>query len=353
MVDNLCFMEKYMYLVTGGAGFFGEIILKELLLRGNKVRSFDLNSPNLIHPNLDVVKGDVRDKKIVDSIFENINVVHHNIAQVPLAKNKELFWSVNYDGTENLLKSALRNKVNHFVYTSSSAVYGVPVNNPVNDSSETVPAEEYGKAKLAGEKLCREYRSKGLNCSVIRPRTILGKGRLGIFQILFEWIYLGLNVPVFDGGDNIYQFIHARDLANACISAGEKSNGDIYNIGTTNYASIKDAIQYVIDSSGSGSKIKSVSSKHITWLMNATSIIGLSPLGSYHALMYGKNFYFDTSRAEKQLNFSATYSNNEMFLESYKWYCENRDDILSKNHHKSIHQSAIKQRILRLVPYLI
>ena len=342
-----------MYLVTGGAGFFGEIILKELLLKGKKVRSFDLNSPNLKHPNLDVVVGDVRDVNLVDSIFKNINVVHHNIAQVPLAKSKELFWSVNFTGTENLLKSALVNNIDHFVYTSSSAVYGVPIDNPVTDFSNTNPAEAYGKAKLAGEELCKKYRLKGLNCSVIRPRTILGQGRLGIFQILFEWIYLGLNIPVFDEGNNIYQFIHAKDLADACILAGEKSNGDTYNIGAKNYASMREAIQHVIDNSDSDSKIKSVSSKHITRLMNAASIVGLSPLGSYHALMYGKNFYFDTLRAEKNLNFSANYSNNEMFLESYQWYCQNREYILSNNHQGSMHQSKKKKKILKLVPYLI
>lgn len=342
-----------MYLVTGGAGFFGEIIVKELLLQGENVRCFDLNIPNITHPNLEVIIGDVRDEVLVNSILEGVNIVHHNIAQVPLAKDKALFWSVNYGGTGNLLKSSLKNNVKHFIYTSSSAVYGAPQQNPVNESSTKSPAESYGKAKLAGEELCKEYQYKGLNCSIIRPRTILGEGRLGIFQILFEWIYLDLNIPVIDKGNNQYQFIHAKDLANACIAAGKKNIGNSYNIGAQDYGSMRDAIQYVIDNSDSNSKIKSVSSKYLEMGMNLASKLKISPLGNYHALMYGKDFYFDTSLAEKELNFSANYSNNKMFLESYQWYCANRDNILNEKQNRSRHQSAIKQRILRLVPYII
>ena len=342
-----------MYLVTGGAGFLGEIIVNELLQRGEKVRSFDLNAPKIIHKNLEIVTGDVRNEKLVNSLFKNIKFVHHNIAQVPLAKDKNLFWSVNYDGTKNLLYASLKNQVEHFIYTSSSAIYGVPESNPIDEKCKPNPSEEYGKAKFAGEKLCKDYEQKGLICSIIRPRTILGEGRLGIFQILFEWIYLGLNIPVLDEGKNIYQFVHAKDLANASIAAGKKSNGNTYNIGAQKYSSMKEAIQFLINNSNSRSQIKSISSKYAEIAMNITSKIGFSPLGNYHALMYGKDFYFDTSLAEKELEYTSNYSNNQMFLESYNWYCNNRDDVLNGNHYGSIHQSAMKQKILRIVPHII
>ena len=82
-----------------------------------------------------------------------------------------------------------------------------------------LPVEEYGRAKLAGETLCWEYGRKGLDVSIVRPCTIVGHGRLGIFQILFEWIYQGKNIPVLSDGKNTYQFVHADDLAEACIQA--------------------------------------------------------------------------------------------------------------------------------------
>ena len=63
--------------------------------------------------------------------------------------------------------------------------------------------------------------------------------------------------------------------------------------------------------------------------MNLTSSIGLSPLGAYHALMYGKSIYFDIKDAQRALNFKPVYSNNKMFESTYDWYCDRREDIVS------------------------
>ena len=60
--------------------------------------------------------------------------------------------------------------------------------------------------------MCLDNKNE-MNITIIRPRTILGSGRLGIFQILFEWVYSNQNLPVFDKGNNIYQFIHCDDLS--------------------------------------------------------------------------------------------------------------------------------------------
>tara|TARA_B100001250_G_scaffold65148_1_gene51613 strand:- start:28141 stop:29169 length:1029 start_codon:yes stop_codon:yes gene_type:complete len=342
-----------MYLVAGGAGFLGEVLIKKLLEQGNQVRSFDQNITNIEHRNLEVIQGNVLDFKSVENAMKGVDIVFNNIAQVPISKNKKLFWAVNEGGTKNLLEASLNGSVEHFIYTSSSAVYGAPVKNPVNEKTLPIPAEDYGKAKLAGENLCHKYNEKGLKCSIIRPRTILGTGRLGIFQILFEWIYQGLNIPVIDGGKNIYQFIHASDLVNASISASKMEVPGCYNIGATHFGSMHDVLSNLIQCSKSSSKIKSVSSKFTQKGMSITSMLGLSPLGAYHALMYGKSMYFDVKHAKEKLKFEPKYSNNEMFLESYKWYCENRDEIISGRLAGSGHKSAMKQKILKLVPYII
>jgi nucleoside-diphosphate-sugar epimerase len=342
-----------MYLVAGGAGFLGENLVKALLYRGNKVRSFDLNHIKINHKNLESIKGDITDKSSIENILEDIEVVFNNIAQVPIAKNHDLFWSVNETGTRNLLEASLNNNISHFVHTSSSAVYGVPKNNPVTEKTIPHPAEDYGRAKLAGENLCEEYNNKGLKCSIVRPRTILGNGRLGIFQVLFEWIYQGLNIPVIDEGKNIYQFIHANDLVDAIISASCKSEANSFNIGATSYGSMYEVLDHLITNSNSKSRIKSLSSNYVKRGMDITSSLGLSPLSAYHALMYGSSMYFDNKLAIKELNFNPMYSNNEMFIESYEWYCNNRELVLSGKHSGSRHQSVLKQKILRFVPYLI
>ena len=80
-----------------------------------------------------------------------IDVVFHNAAELALAKNKQLMWSVNRDGTNNLLESCAGSTVNRVIYTFSSAVYGIPKSNPVTEDAIPTPADEYERAKLAGE----------------------------------------------------------------------------------------------------------------------------------------------------------------------------------------------------------
>ena len=144
-------------LVTGGAGYFGELLTRELLERGDSVRIFDLNAPTDIGSGVEFVQGDIRDLDALFAACQGMDLVFHNAAQVAMAKNKDLFWSVNREGTRNLLEAAARQGAKKVVYTSSSAVYGVPESNPVTEEMAPLPVEEYGKAKLSGELLCWDY----------------------------------------------------------------------------------------------------------------------------------------------------------------------------------------------------
>ena len=81
--------------------------------------------------------------------------------------------------------------------------------------------------------------------------------------------------------------------------------------------------------------------------MKLTSALGLSPLGPYHALMYGRSLYFDLTKARTELDWRPRYSNNEMFVQSYEWYVKNRDAIL-RSEGASPHRSAVKQGVLAL-----
>ena len=82
--------------------------------------------------------------------------------------------------------------------------------------------------------------------------------------------------------------------------------------------------------------------------MQATSAIGVSPLGAYHSLMYGRSMYFDITRARTELGWQPRYSNDEMFLESYTWYLRHRDEVLASRG-ASMHRSAVRQGVLSVV----
>lgn len=338
-------------LVTGGSGYFGSLLAAKLLDRGADVRVFDLN-PFDADPSaertVEFVRGDIRDLAAVQAACQGVDVVYHNVAQVPLARNRELFDSVNRTGTLTMLEAARRAGVAKVVYTSSSAIYGVPERNPVTETTPPSPGESYGAAKLAGELLCRQYAGAGLDVSIIRPRTILGFGRLGIFQILFEWIREGSNVPVLGRGDNVYQFVHADDLAEACILAGGRPGPEDFNCGAAEFGTMRQALEHLCDHAGTGSQVRSVPMQAAVAGMNLTSRLGLSPLGAYHSLMYGRSMYFDITKARELLGWEPRYSNEAMFVESYEWYLANRAEVLAARH-KSHHRSAVRQGVLSAV----
>jgi nucleoside-diphosphate-sugar epimerase len=339
-------------LITGGSGYFGSLLRDRLLAYGQTVRIFDLADAEDRMKEVGFAQGDIRNEAQIREACNGCEVVYHCVAQVPLAKDRHLFESVNIQGTENLLKAALAAKARKVIYVSSSAIFGAPKSNPVTETTPPTPAEAYGRAKLEGETLCAKYAQRGLDVSVIRPRTIMGHGRLGIFQILFEWIRTGYNVPVLGRGDNTYQFVHADDLAEACIRAAGRAGTATYNCGTDRFGTMREVLEHLCAHAKTGSRVKSVPMAPAVALMNLTSAIGLSPLGPYHAMMYGRSLYFDIAKAKSELGWQPRFSNNEMFVESYEWYLKNREQIL-RSHGASHHRSAVKQGVLGLVKHLI
>ena len=141
-------------LVTGGSGYFGSLLVRRLLTAGHTVRVLDLNDADDRPAGVQNVQGDVRDPKVVADALDGVDIVFNNVAQVPLAKDHELLRTVNVDGTTLLLAQARRAGVRKVVHTSSSAVFGIPRENPVLPSTVPSPAEEYGHAKLAAEWAC-------------------------------------------------------------------------------------------------------------------------------------------------------------------------------------------------------
>ena len=159
---------------------------------------------------------------------------------------------------------------------------------------------------------------------MIRPRTILGHGRLGIFHILFDWIREGANIPVLGRGDNLYQFVHVDDLAAACALAAARPGPTSYNVGTDRFGTMRELLEGLIRHAGTRSRVRGVPIGPAVVAMRMTSALGLSPLGPYHALMYGRAMYFDVSKARRELGWAARFANDEMIADSYDWFLRHR-----------------------------
>jgi len=339
-------------LVTGGAGYFGTALTEMLLARGQQVRVLDISDEANASSSVEYIRGDIRNREDVATACRGIDVVYHCVAQVPLAKDRDLFITVNRDGTRVLLEEAQRAGVRKVIHLSSSAVFGVPDRNPVTADTTPHPQEAYGRAKLEAEQVCAAAVRGGLDVTIIRPRTILGHGRLGIFQILFEWARTGLNVPVIGGGGNTYQFVHASDLADACVRAAERPGAATFNIGAEQFGTMREVLDALVRHAGTGSRVVSLPKAPTVAAMKLTSALGLSPLAPYHWLMYGESMYFDTTPARTQLGWSSRYGNDDMLIESYDWYVAHRDEILAARS-RSPHRSALNQGILRVVGRLL
>ena len=334
-------------LVTGGSGYFGSLLVAHLLRAGHQVRVLDINDADDRPAEVELVRGDIRDAATVAAALEGVDTVFNNVAQVPLAKDLHLLRSVNVDGTALLLQHAQRAKVAKVVHTSSSAVFGIPASNPVLPTTVPSPVEAYGHAKLAAEWACLDAATHGLDVSIVRPRTILGHGRLGIFGILFDWIADGADVPVLGDGSNRYQFVHADDLAEVCLLAAGVEGPMIVNAGTDRFGTMRESLESLCRHAGTGAQVRSLPARATSLAMHGAASLGLAPFAPYHWIMYSKSLWFDIDHARDALGWQPKFSNDEMFAASYDWFVENR--AITEAEGASHHRTTAKQGALRAV----
>lgn len=337
-------------LVTGGSGFIGSVLANTLHQTGHAVRVFDIIDFAERPVGIEFFRGDICDAATVEKALQDVTVVFHCVALVPLMKAGNKFWDVNVKGTQILLDACRKKNIRHFVHLSSSAVFGSPVC-PVNKDTELNPVEIYGKAKLAGENLVKQYIEEGRTASIIRPRTVLGNFRLGIFHILFEWISENRNIYLIGNGQNLFQFIHVDDLVAAMILCSTKTGSGIYNIGTDTYSTLQNDLSVLIKRANSTSSIRHLPATLSIIVLQTLDKLRLSPLAPWHYLTYHKPFYFNIENEIKMLAWKPRYSNTEMLWSSYQWFVENRER-LTNTQHTSAHHKAPKQRLLKFLKWL-
>ena len=332
-------------LVTGGSGYFGSLLVDQLLREGLDVRVLDVVDAADRPADVELFHGDVRDRDLVARAVAGADLVFHNVAQVPLARDRALFESVNVDGTAIVLHECERAGVRKVVHTSSSAVFGVPDTNPVTRATPTRPVEAYGRAKLDAERLAQAAATRGLDVSIVRPRTILGHGRLGIFGILFDWIADGSGVPILGDGSNVYQFVHAEDLASACLLAARRPGPAVYNIGAEEFGTMGEAVGNLCAYAGTGARVRHLPVGPTTKAMEWSARLGLTPFAPYHWIMYSRSLWFDVGDAKDELGWSARWSTDAMFESSYDWFLEHRN---TEDAGGSAHRRSAKQGLLRV-----
>ena len=336
------------FLITGGSGFIGTYLCKLLKKNGHIVYNLDIiKSEILVDKDFTI---NILDKINLENIFKKYKIdnIIHSCAEVPITKSKD-FFKVNLEGTKNILDFFLKYKVNRFIYISSSAVYGVPDKIPVVEGDIRSPAENYGKSKKLAEDECLKLISKGANICIIRPRTVIGGNRLGLFSYLFDWISSGIDVPVLNNGDNKYQFVNLHDFCEAVILAtSNKYIGDL-NIGSSKFDTIKNNLEELIFQTKSKSKIKNLDQSILFKIANVMQKLNLLPLQDYHFKAYGAPIYFDNSKTKKILDWSPKFSDLDSLKESYNFFLKN----IENDKKNSLHKKKLKNIIIKYSPKLI
>src|SRR5918992_1591605 len=184
-------MEREKVLITGGAGFLGINLVRHLMARGYEISSLDIEKFD--YPDRDrieTLKGDIRDKALVNRAMEGVDLVVHTAAALPLYSPEDIH-TTDVEGTRNVLEAARRHGVERVVHVSSTAVYGIPDHHPLYETDKLEGVGPYGQAKIQAEMVCLEYRAKGLTVPIIRPKSFVGPERLGVFALFYHLAHTG------------------------------------------------------------------------------------------------------------------------------------------------------------------
>lgn len=320
-------------LITGGAGFLGVHLARKFLKEEFDVTLFDIadfDAKDLIGK-VEVIKGDIRNKKSIEKAIKDKDFVIHAAAALPIQRTQKAIFSVNVEGTKNVLECALQNKIKRLVFISTTAVYGVPKYLPEKETSPLDPIGFYGHSKVQAENLCKEYMIKGLDINILRPKSFLGPERLGVFELWFEAIFRGHRVFILGDGKNKYQLLAVSDVVDAVYKAlFSKSTNEIFNVGAKDFETWKKDLESVIRHEKSNSKVTGLPVLASQITLSILEVLNLSPLSGWHYKTMPVPSYVSIEKAEKLLQWHPRKSNKELLLESYLWYKNNRKKIIGK-----------------------
>ena len=340
-----------LWAISGGAGFLGLHLARRLLADGHEVRTLDpapLDDRDL-ERQVDDIDGDVRDTGQSRKLVAGADVLVHAAAALPIRGARDEIRSVNVDGTATLLAAALEAGVSRVVLISSTAVYGIPETHPIGEDAPLQGVGHYGRSKIEGEEVCRAFERRGLSATIIRPKTFIGPERLGVFEILLDWIREGRRIYVLGDGTNRYQLLAVEDLVEAVLRAAATAAGETLNVGATGFGTVRSDLEALIAHAGSASRVTPIPARPAELALRALELARLSPLAEWHYKTAHRDSYVDVSRAQRVLGWKPRYSNAEALTRTYDWYVANRESFAAAG---LTHRVPWEQRALGLLKRL-
>lgn len=287
-------------LVTGGAGYVGAVLVPKLLSSGYRVKVLDLYlfGDDVLgqvsgHPGLEEIKGDIRDRAVLNSALRGCDAVIHLacVSNDPsFDLNPELGKSINYDAFMPLVDCAKEHGLGRFIFASSSSVYGVREEESVTEELSPTPLTDYSKYKALCEDELLSAREPGFSTVILRPATVCGfspRLRLDLTVNILTSHAIDRNKITVFGGEQRRPNIHIEDVTDLYVKSLEWEDGQvdgrIFNAGYQNHRVMEIA-----------EIVRDVIGNHVEIEVTATD-----DLRSYH---------ISSEKIERELGFVPRYS---------------------------------------------
>lgn len=240
--------KRRKILITGGAGYIGSVLVGNLLKKGNEIRVLDrfiFGDESLLsykkNKNLEIIKGDIRDIKLLKKSLEEITDVIHLAALVgepACRENPKVTRQINYEATKMLGLLAKSTRVNRLIFVSTCSNYGISSSNEeATEESKLNPLSLYAKTKIASEKFTLSIKDKNFHPTVLRLATIFGLSPKMRFNLMVNEfareVVFGNRISV-RNKKAWRPFVHIQDASNAILTifnaSLSKVDGQIFNI---------------------------------------------------------------------------------------------------------------------------
>ena len=319
-------------LITGGAGFLGYHLAHHFAARGWSVGLLDVApfNPSEYPSGAQFYMCDVRDKSTLDTVVRSFHpdAIIHAAAALPLSSRTGIF-TTNVDGTRNVIEAGRRYGVGRVVYVSSTAVYGIPRKHPIEETDRLQGVGPYGESKILAERACEEFRKLGYTVPVIRPKTFIGPARLGVFAILYDWVYSGARIPILGRGTNRYQLLDVRDLCQAVelLTVWDATAvNNTFNVGAERFSTVREDLGGLCEAARTGARPLPIPALPAQMTLALLEKMLLSPLYKWVYLTADKDSFVSVVRLKEATGWSAQFSNQDALIDSYRWYVAHQDE---------------------------
>ena len=309
-------------LITGSNGFLGNLA-KEYFTKNYELILVDLSSS--IEANF--YKVDIGNFTEIDNVIskEKPNIIFHFASEIFDSHNKKKIYKTNVEGSNNIKKSAIKNKVENLIFTSTFSLYEENYNYLISESEPISCKNYYGITKSKVEKLLLDPDTE-LNTSIFRCPIIVDKSRAHRLGVLFEFLKDNCTLWILGDGSNKLQFVSATDLFIAIEKSLHLKGKYVYNIGCEKVDTMKETFEYLINKTGSKSKIRHFNKNLGLFILKVLSFLRLINFIDYHNKILVSNIVLDISRIKKDLNFTPTKSTAELILDAHNYYLNNSSD---------------------------